>query len=49
MLELMEFIFDGDTPNIHECFRMVKENFANDTYREKPSLQEGMQEFLDTL
>lgn len=42
-------IFDGNTPNINECFSIFKEYFANDTYRAKSSLKEGMQERLVTL
>ena len=44
-----KIIFDTQNLDIHECYRIFKETFALVMHRAKPSLKEGMQQWLDSL
>jgi hypothetical protein len=44
-----KFIFDNTPISQDRCFAMFRESFALIMYRAKPSLKDGMQQWLDTL
>ena len=44
-----KIIFDGQDLDLMECFSLFKETFALVMHRAKPSLKEGMQQWVDTL
>jgi hypothetical protein len=44
-----KFIFDSQIISQDRCFTMFKESFSLIMHRAKPSLKEGMQQWLDTL
>jgi hypothetical protein len=44
-----KIIFDYENISQDRCFAMFKESFSLIMHRGKPSLKEGMQQWLDTL
>ena len=44
-----KIIFEGDVAFQPECMRFFKENFHLAMYKAKPSLKEGMSQWIDTL
>ena len=42
-------IFDNKALSIPECMRHFRETFTIIMHRDKPSLKEGMQQWIDTL